>query len=395
LPNAARGAHYPEMMAHRTTNTEMMESRASRFCRLAALLLGAFGASLAAASGTHDNDIHLRLASASPYPVQWAADLVIEGTWGSSCLPSVTRTSLVDDRIDIQLHSAASHCAATPTPFQIKVNPARDSGLRQLALGVYQVRLFLQKGDGNSSLVAFRLLLSGGNDTRSLPESGFWWSVPVLDDGPALAGNGLSIEQQGDKLAVTWLSYEAGNPVWYFGSTTMPGNIAHVELLRMIGGGEAFSGPNAAPAAEPGLSLNLQFLSPSHANAWLTRAPSPGSESIEVQTLNLLRLPFESGHPGANWQGEWAFVVDNAAEARIVNLANLATADAESFRVSDSLGSVSLHCRLDSIGEHPLPAFCTLSDGASILADFDQVGLDRLSGLTPDGNRVRLVRLPR
>jgi hypothetical protein len=389
------GAHYPEMMAHRTTNNAGTARRATLVCALVALFSGLFGATSSAASGPHDNDLHLHLASASPYPAQRPADLIIEGSWGSSCLPSVTRTSLVDNRIDIQLRSAASHCNATPTPFQIKVNPAQENGLRQLALGVYQVRLFLQKGTGSSTLVAFRLLLSGGNDTRSQPESGFWWSVPMLDDSPALSGNGLSIEQQGDKLAVTWLSYEAGNPVWYFGSTTMPGNIARVELLRMVGGGEAFSGPNAAPGAEPGLSLDLQFLSPSHANAWLSQARSPGSESIDVQALNLLRLPFESGHPGANWQGEWALVVGNAADARIVKMTSLATADAESFRVSDSLGSVSLHCRLDNIGDHPLPAFCTLSDGASILADFDQVGLDKLSGLTPDGDRVRLVRLPR
>jgi hypothetical protein len=389
------GAHYPEMMAHRTTNPVEPRRRTAHFYSLALLLLGLLCASSAAAFGMHDDDIHLHLVSSSPYAAQQPADLIIEGTWGSSCLPGVTRTSLVDDRIDIQLHSAASNCISTPTPFQIKLNPAREAGLRQFALGVYQVRLYLQKGAGISTLVAFRLLRSGGNDARSQPESGFWWSVPTLDHHRALAGNGMSIEQQGDKIAVTWLSYEAGNPVWYFGSTTNPGNVARVDLLRMVGGGEAFSGPNAAPGAAPGLSLNLQFLSPSHASAWLVQAQSPGSESIEIQDLNLLRLPFESGHPGANWQGEWAFVVGEAAEARIFNLANLATADAESFRVSDRLGSVSLHCRLDSIGEHPLPAFCTLSDGASILADFDQVGLDTLSGLTPEGERVRLVRLPR
>jgi hypothetical protein len=394
LPKAAMGAHYPEMMAHRTTNLAEPRRRTAHFSGFF-LLLGLLCASPVGAFGMHDDDIHLHLVSPSPYATAQPADLIIEGSWGSSCLPSVTHTSLVDDRIDIQLHSAASNCTASPTPFQIKVNPAREAGLRQFALGVYQVRLYLQKGAGSSTLVAFRLLLSGGNDTRSQPESGFWWSVPTLDDRPALAGNGMSIEQQGDKIAVTWLSYEAGNPTWYFGSTTNPGNVARIDLLRMAGGGEAFSGPNSAPGAAPGLSLNLQFLSPSHANAWLVQAQSPGSESIDIQALNLLRLPFESGHPGANWQGEWAFVVGEASEARIVNLASLATADAESFRVSDRLGSVSLHCRLDSIGEHTLPAFCTLSDGASILADFDQVGLDRLSGLTPDGDRVRLVRLPR
>lgn len=382
------------MMAHRTTNHQFSARSGRSLFLLATLLLGLLSSTLACASGRVDDDIQVRLVSASEYAPQWPPDLIIEGLWGSTCLPTVDNTRLVERQIDIQLSVDANRCKAASTPFQLKLNPAREAGLPQLALGVYQVRLYLRHGSGSNELIAFRLLLAGAIDARLRPESGFWWSIPTLTDTPALNGNGLSIEQQGENLAVTWLSYEGGRPVWYFGSTPMRGSIAHVELLRMIGGGEAFSGPNTKPGIEPGLSMNLQFLSPSHANAWLVQHAPLGSDAIEVQNLNLSRLPFEGGHPGANWQGEWALVVGNADEARILRLANLATADAESFRVSDKLGSVSLQCRLDSVGEHPLPAFCSLSDGASILADFDQVGFDRLSGLTPDGERVRLVRLP-
>ena len=381
-------------MTHRTTGSLGSTPLARFRLLLATLLTGLFTSTIACAVGRVDDAIQVRLESASDYAPQWPPDLIIEGIWGSSCAPSVVSARVTELNIDVQLKADARRCDVASIPFKLKVNPARETGLNQLQLGVYQVRLFLRSGSGSNELITFRLLRAGSADAGPRPESGFWWSIPTLDDTPALTGNGLSIEQQGENLAVTWLSYEGGRPVWYFGSAPMPGSIARVELLRMVGGGEAFSGPNAAPGAEPGLSMNLQFLSPSHASAWLVQHASLDSEAIEVQNLNLARLPFEGGHPGANWQGEWALVIGNASEARILALTQLATADAESFQVSDRLGSVSLQCRLDSVGEHPLPAFCSLSDGASTLADFDQVGLDRLFGLTPDGDPVRLVRLP-
>ncbi|MEP6882651.1 MAG: hypothetical protein ABI866_11695, partial [Dokdonella sp.] len=92
---------------------------------------------------------------------------------------------------------------------------------------------------------------------------------------------------------------------------------------------------------------------------------------------------------------QWVLVIGDATDARIIDLSKITTADAESFRVSDRLGSIALQCRLDSIGAHPLAGFCSLTDGALVLGDFDRVGLDRLQGLTPDGERIRLVRLPR
>ncbi|MEO7935279.1 MAG: hypothetical protein ABIR27_03390 [Dokdonella sp.] len=368
---------------------------AYRFFICLGLLIALFSPSVAAAYGVEDNDIQMRLASPSSYAAQSLPDLIVEGTWSNSCLPSLVHSRLVDSRIDIQLRSAAAKCVDTPTPFQLKLNPARASGQSQIALGVYEVRLFLQIGNGNTNLVAFRLLRSGADELSSRPESGFWWSVSGPDNSAALAGNGLSIEQQGENLAVTWLSYEAGAPVWYFGSTKMPGAIARIELMRMIGGGEPFSGPNQTPAAEPGISLNLQFDSPSHAQAWLVRPQSPDLRAVDVQTISLQHLPFENGHPGSSWQGQWVLVIGDATEARIIDLSKITTADAESFRVSDRLGSIALQCRLDSIGKNPLPGFCSLTDGAQVIGDFDHVGLDRLSGLTAEGERIRLVRLPK
>ena len=195
---------------------------------------------VAEASGPIDDELEVRLISASEYAPQWPPDLLIEGIWTDSCTPVVQRSHLLDNELDVYLRSGRGACAQVPTPFQLKLNPARDAGLRQMALGIHRLRLFLAHDNGSSELIAFRLLRSGGDDLRSQPENGFWWSVAGASGEPALAGNGLSIEQQGDHIAVTWFSYEAGAPVWYFGSAKLPGKIARINLSRMVGGGERF-----------------------------------------------------------------------------------------------------------------------------------------------------------
>ncbi len=383
------------MMPHRTTD-KIPRTRVLRcFVLLTALFLATAQVTFASPAGPVDNDLDVRLVAASEVAPQWPPDLIVEGMWPDACLPSLLRTRVVDHDIDIYLRSEIRTCAQVQTAFQLKLNLVREARLDQLGLGIYRVRLFLAHDKGNNELIAFRLLRSGGDDRRSRPESGFWWSVPTANNVPALPGNGLSIEQQGDILAVTWLSYESGAPTWYFGSQTMSGKIARIALSRMVGGGEAFAGPNAAPEIEPGLAINIEFLTPAHANAWLVRGQPGTARAIEVQDLNLARLPFAEGHPGKGWQGDWALIVGNSVDARIIELVTLATADAETFRVSDPLGSINLQCRLDDVGGHPVASFCSLTDGASVLADFDQVGLDRLAGQNADGTPARLVRLPR
>lgn len=342
-----------------------------------------------------DPELNVRLVSANEYAPQWPPDLEIRLVWPDSCLPVISRTTLVDWNIDVHLRTGGSHCIAAGTPATLTVNPARDAGLERMALGTYQVRLFLEQADGHSELIGFRLLQSGGDITLARPESGFWWSVPASDFAPALSGSGVSIEQQGEDLAVSLLSYEAGAPVWYFGSARMPGNHAHVPLVRMVGGDEPFSAPMSAPGAEPGMSLNLEFLSPSHASAWLVRPRAGSSQALDIQALNLMRVPFEEGAAGQHLRGEWALVAEGAREARLINLVELVTSDQESFRLIDSFGSVSLKCRSRFEGGHASPVFCSLADGDQVLADFDQIGLDRLIGLDADGVAMRLVRLPR
>jgi hypothetical protein len=386
LPKSAKGAHYPEMTMHRTTK------RGRGLLAAVLLLLGAWTQS-GIASEHFDDSLNIRLVAA--LAPQWPPDLVIQGVWPGTCLPGVVRTSLIDTRIDVLLRSTGTGCSEVATPLELRVNPVRASGLAQMALGIYQVRLFLLDSAGGARLVGFRLLRAGADDVSARPESGFWWSQPTASQEPALAGSSLSIEQQGENLAVTLLSYDRGAPVWYFGSAPMPGNIVRVPLLRMSGGDEPFAAPIGNPRAQPGLSLNLQFLGPARAQAWLLRADPANPEGVESQELNLLRLPFESTLTGANWRGDWVLVVEDARQASVITLEDVATADAESFRLRDRGGQWLLQCRLDGLADHSIPAWCSLGSNDAIVADFDRIGLDRLSGFDTEGRPVRLVRLPR
>lgn len=370
---------------HRTTK------RGRGLLAAALLLLGWTQAGIA--SEHYDETLDVRLVGNALAP-QWPADLVIQGMWPNTCLPGVVRTALIDTRIDVLLRSTATGCSEVATPLILRVNPVRASGLRQMALGIYQVRLFLLDAAGSARLVGFRLLRAGVDDVSARPESGFWWTQPTASMEPALAGSSLSIEQQGESLAVTLLSYDAGAPVWYFGSARMPGNIVRVPLLRMSGGDEPFAAPIGNPQAQPGLSLNLQFLGPAQARGWLLRADPANPDGVQSQELQLLRLPFESTLTGANWRGDWILMVEGARQASVVLLDDVVTADAESFRLRDQGHQWLLQCRLDGAG-NSLPAWCSLSGNDTVVADFDRIGLDRLSGLDTEGRQVRLVRVPR
>jgi hypothetical protein len=383
------------MTVHRTTKPGFGQPRRNRGAAFRALAFYALLAGASPSAVADDADIRLSLVATSEHAPQLPPILHIAGTWANSCVPTVERTTVDNHNIDIHLRASTDHCAAAVTPLDLKVNPAKAAGREELGSGIYEVRLFLSQPGGSSELVAFRLLLAGAVDATAQPENGFWWSVPTADKAPALAGSGLTIERQGDNLAITLLSYEAGTPVWYFGSTKMQGNIARAPLTRMIGGAEPFAIAASSPGAEPGPTLNLSVLGPAHAQAWLVR-PRPGAaQAIETQELNLMRLPFESGHPGATWRGQWILIEADARAARMIDLADAVTADAESFRLRDSDGSTILHCRLIDIGGHSMPALCSLIDGETVLADFDRIGLDRLGGYTPDGTAVQFVRLPR
>ena len=235
LPNSAKGAHYPDMKVHRTT-------KAGRCLIAATLFVLTAGVQGAIASERFDESLSVRLVSSMAMAPHWPPDLVIEGVWPRSCLPGVVSTSLIDSHIDVLLRTTGTACSEVATPLSLRVNPVRASGQRQMALGIYEVRLFLVDSNGSARLIGFRLLRSGADDTSSRPESGFWWSVSTASLAPALAGSGLSIEQQGENLAVTLLSYESGAR-YGISAARACGQYRARPPVCMMGGGERLPAP--------------------------------------------------------------------------------------------------------------------------------------------------------
>lgn len=325
---------------------------------------------------------------------QLPPDLRVSTTWPTACLPIVERTSMTSSTIDIHLRGSTAACVHAETPLRLLVNPARAAGSATLALGVYQVRIFLRQANDAEEMIAFGLLDASGDGGSVIPENGFWWSVASAQRAQVLPGSGITIERQGENLAITLLGYEAGHPVWYFGSATMRGAVARVNLVRMLGGSEPFGLLSGAPTAQPGPVINLEFLGPAQAKAWLEQ-PSPASaQALELQELDLLHLAFASGQTGSAWRGQWILVHADSTTARVLTLSSARSSDAETFRLADDVAQTTLDCRVIDLGGHAMPSACSLSEDAGIIAEFDRIGLDRMSGRSLDGTRVQLVRLP-
>lgn len=339
-------------------------------------------------------DLQVDFAASAQHVVVLPQDLRLRTTWPTSCLPSVERTTIDAMRINIHLRPSSAQCVKVPTPLTLKVNPARDAGRKNLELGVYEVRLFLSNGNESSELIAFSLL-EAGRESNARPESGFWWSVSGDDNQPTLSGSGITLEQQGDNLAVTLLSYEAGSPVWFFGSGSIRGRIAHVPLLRMRGGPEPFSNVAGAPEADSGPILYLDVHGPARAQAWLTRPRFGSANGIETQSIQLMRLPFES-ETRTPWQGQWILRQGTSRSLQLFEFSHAMTSDAQSLRLVDETAGVALQCRVALSGGHAMPTLCSLIDDAKgIIAEFDRVGLNRIDGFSTNGDAIELVRLPR
>ncbi|HEU4663876.1 MAG TPA: hypothetical protein VFS55_07585 [Dokdonella sp.] len=307
------------------------------------------------------------------------------------CLPVADRVSVDGDDVGIVLHAPTTGCAPErgTVAYALHVDPATFG--TPLAPGrTYRVSVFSDAAD-RPGLVAFRLLDTNASSARApQPENGFWWSQASSETGPASRSTGISLEAQGDQLAVSLFGFgDEGSPVWYFGSARRKGRTAVVPLLELRNGDPLFSPTGSRPNAIEGLRLELDFLSPSRARAWLVR--SDDRRDIGVRALTLSRSSF-SNADGADWSGRWILVGDDTATLRPFEFEPPTRRDAGTLHFAATDGA-SLDCRYGQLAS--TPDFCTLSLGASTLADFDQVGLDRLDGRDASGAHVQLLRVAR
>jgi type 1 fimbria pilin len=316
--------------------------------------------------------------------------ITIDGVASAGCLPTVGDVAVEGAEVAITLTAPMTGCKPQRrTPFRLQVDPANEMAAEKTP--VYHVHVYL--GSAMSAhLVAFSLLDTAmGPNPAPIPENGFWWTQPT-PDGASNAGTGMSLELQDNRLAASLLGFgDTGAPSWYFGSATLGGRVARIPLVQLANGDGWFGASGAvSPSIEGGPRLDIEFLSPTHARAFLVRNED---DVVQVRPLMLSRSAFASGASGTPWIGRWVFVPEEGGGARVFDFATPSNRDADSFRLVDSANDAVLDCRLVS-GTQQADA-CTLSSGASTLADFDQVGLDRFAGRGANGSPVQLIRVPK
>jgi len=318
----------------------------------------------------------------------------IVGQAAANCKPSVDHVTIDGQDIGITLHSPKTGCWTNRgSAYVLHVDPA---GSAAMAFGnVYRVSVFSDAG-GTPGLVAFRVLDANADTNAAAasapqPESGFWWSEGAAETGPASRSTGMSLEAQGDQLAVSLFGFgDTGSPLWYFGSARQQGRLAVVPLLELRNGDPLFSPTGSRPSAVDGLRLELEFVSPARARAWLVR--SDDRRDIAVRAFTLARSNFSKIDARVDWNGRWVLVGDDATGLREFEFAAPTRQDADTLRFYDA-GGATLECRANAAAS--TPDLCTLSNGASPIAEFNQIGLDRLDGRDANGARVRLMRVSR
>jgi hypothetical protein len=361
-----------------------MPLRCTRRLRFALAVLAA-GAAVPAAAGV----MHVGLESAFA-PARAGHRIAIEGTAPVGCVPKVARILLDGTDISIGLSAPATGCRSQTVPFHLSADAAATLGLGALPPAVYRVHVYSDI-TAAARLAAFALVDTSLPTNAPQPESGFWWTQQGAD-GAAAAGTGMNLEVQDNQLAASLLGFaDSGASTWYFGSTTMTGRVARIPLVQLANGEEWFSAIGTQPDVQPGPRLEIEFLSPTRARAWLVRSEDDGD--VEVRAITLSRTAFATGPAGTSWIGRWVLIPEDGGTTRLFDFTAPTRRDGERFRLVDSANDATLDCRLVA-GTQQADA-CTLSAAAAPIADFDQVGFDHFSGRGANGAPVQLLRVPR
>ncbi|MEO7065260.1 MAG: hypothetical protein ABI082_15970 [Dokdonella sp.] len=334
-------------------------------------------------------EVHIRLIRANALA---APQIGLYGTAEAACLPEIARVTLDGPDLSIELKSPQLACdSKDKVPFALRIDPTASAGMPLLPGQVYRTRVYSDGSDGQH-LLAFHLLDTNPPASAPTPEDGLWWSQASAENGPAAAGNGASIEFQNGQLAVGWLGFnDLGTATWYFGSAQPIGRVASIALVQLANGDPPFAPTGNAPIAQPGPRLEVEFLSPTRAHAYLVR--NEAGRDVDVRALTLARSRFSSGPTASAWTGQWVLIPDDNGTPRVFEFSEPSSQDAETFHLTDTSNDASLDCRVAHGAQ--TPDVCTLSVATTTLADFDQIGIDHLVGRGSTGARVKLLRVPR
>lgn len=347
----------------------------------------------AAAESAAARPLRIRLESAGAGTLQMSRQVSLYGNAPARCAPQVARVTLDGLDLTIEIKTPQTGCDANHLiPFGLRINPGTSAGMPLLPGQVYRTRVYTVDAGGTANLLAFRLLDTGQPAAAPEPENGLWWSEASAESGPASAGSGASIEFQNGQLAVGLFGFaETGAPTWYFGSARPEGRVASVALVQLANGDAPFAPAGNKPVAQAGPRLEIEFLSPSRAQAYLIRGDG---RDAEVRPLTLARSRFAPGAAANTWNGQWVLVPDDNGTPRVFEFSNPNVQDSENFHLVDTNSDARLDCRLTGDATKR-PELCTLSVAATALADFDQIGIDTLNGHSAGGVPVKLLRVPR
>lgn len=311
--------------------------------------------------------------------------LNISGKWQTRCPPTLENVALDGRDLRIDARSVLSLCERGTTPFSIELNPAMALQ-HPLTPGIYHVSFYAADGSQSmSKLRAFALLDRSAQSAPAItPETGFWWTSNAADANRTT----LSLELQDGQLSVALLSYdESGQATWYFGAAPYAGHVAHLPLLRLAGGSAPFNAVSNAPHGDSALTLDLEFSSAAHAGAWLTRLRDSDA-TLQLQTLDLVRLPLADSADGHAWQGDWVLVADTVDTApQRLHFDRFRGVDATQFELADSGANVTLTCNRKPAQPEWPPLSCNLRSGDTSI-EFASVALARM-----DGAGVHLLRV--
>lgn len=315
------------------------------------------------------------------------ARVAIHGEAPLHCAPAIGRIWLDDADFSVELRTPTQGCdPLRRQPFTLRVDP-RASGLPLPPNRVLRVRVYRSDG-ATPVLAAFRLFDVGPASAAQVPENGFWWSTADPGSGEAVRATGASLEWQDGELAVALYGFtETGAPTWYFGSARPSGRVARVGLVQLAGGEPLLASTGGSPQALPGPRLEIEFLSPTQARAWLVRVED--GRDVQLRPMLISRARFASDDGGSTWSGRWVLVPEDG-QPRTYEFRG-GSQGAESFQLNDNINDARLDCRVPVAGG--LPDLCTLSVGGVPTADFDRIGFDRLAGRGGNGAPMSLVRV--
>lgn len=327
-------------------------------------------------------------------PAAW--NLSISGQWPTQCPPTLQTVALDGADLRVDARSVLGLCERRAMPFSIELDPALALNRALLPPDVYHVSFFAADGaQATPKLRAFSLVdRSLGSRAPIVPETGFWWSTGATQANADRTV--LSIEAQQGQLSTALMTYDgAGQAVWYFGSAPYAGRVANLSMVRLSGGSGPFSAVASQPHGDSTLTLDLQFLTSAHLHAWLSRPRNDGS--LDLQHVDLVRLPLAEAADGQAWQGDWVLVIDGTdASPQRLNLNEYQVLDATHFQLSDSSSASVLLCSRDPAHPEWPPASCSLRQiSSSSDADFTSVAISRMDGQRHDGAAVHLLRVSR